>query len=68
MPLMSLDTLLGTISAQAQEIDELKMQIAELEALLQYQNEQALARELAALIFEHPENLENVIIASTGCH
>ncbi len=68
MPLISLDTLLGTISAQAQEIDELKIRIAELEAMLENQSEEALAGELAALIFNHPEDLENVIIASTDFH
>jgi hypothetical protein len=68
MPMIALDTLLRTITQQNQEIDELKSRIAELESLLSIQTEEALAGELAALIFEHPEDLENVIIASTDYH
>jgi hypothetical protein len=68
MPMISLDTLLRTLAQQNQEIDELKIRIAELESLLSIQTEEALAGDLASLIFEHPEDLENVIIASTDYH
>lgn len=68
MPMKSTDTLLRTIADQNHEIDELKFRIAELESLLSIQAEVALAGELAALIFDHPDELENAIIASTHCH
>jgi hypothetical protein len=66
MPMMPVKSLLQTIADQADKISQLKFQIAELEAMLEFQSEAARAGELVALIFEHPDELDNVIIASTA--
>lgn len=68
MSIMTIKSLMETITDQADEISQLKSRIAELEATLEFQIEAERASELAALIFEHPEELDNVIIASTDYH
>jgi hypothetical protein len=68
VPIMTMKSLMQTISDQADEISQLKSKIEDLEAMLEFQVEAERAGELAALIFEHPEELDNVIIASTDYH
>jgi hypothetical protein len=68
MPIIPVEALLRTISEQRTQIDELMLRIADLEFLLEMQNEEALAAQLAELLMEHSEKGDYAIIASTDFH
>ncbi len=68
MPMIPLEVIFRTITEQDTQIKMLKQQIAQLEAMLENQNQENLTQELKMLVTEYPEKLQNPIIASTDLH
>ncbi len=68
MPLISVEAMFKTIAEQQAQIKELKEQVAQLEFMLDYQNQANLARELVNMLDEYPEKLQSPIIASIDVH
>ena len=68
MPLISVEAMFRTIAEQQVQIKELKEQVAQLELMLEQQNQANLAQELVNLLSEYPEKLQNPIIASIDVH
>lgn len=68
MPMIPVEAIFRTIAEQDAQIKELKQQIIQLKCLLEEKNQQNLVQELAGLVNDYPEKLQNPLIVSTEIH
>lgn len=66
--MIPVEAIFRTIAEQDAQIKELKQQIIQLKCLLEEKNQQNLVQELAGLVNDYPEKLQNPLIVSTEIH